>query len=135
MAILIHTGKKEASVLEWVLLWVYVLGLLLFVGTRLASGLAKRKILSRILLIASTFLTTPWATYTLVSLVKSRPIYTFISLVKSNPSLALFYIIYVAIVVLFSVFTGSLFLLAILGCLDSCFESEEASEERTNKLL
>ena len=102
---------------KWILLGVYVLGLLLFVGTSMASKLAKRKLLSRILLIVSTLLMTSWSAYTFIMLVK----------VGINPTI--FDILYTTIVTLNLVFNSVLFILAILGELDLCSDSNESSED------
>lgn len=102
---------------KWILLGVYVLGLLLFVGTSMTSKLAKRKLLSRILSIVSTLLMTSWSAY------------TFIMLIRTGVSPTFFDILYTTIVTLNLVFNSVLFILAILGELDLCSDSNESSED------
>lgn len=101
---------------KWIFLGVYVLGLLLFVGTSLVSRLSKRKLLSRILSIVSTFLMTSWA------------IYTFVLLIRAGVSPTLFDVFYTIIVALNVVFSSVLLILAIFGELNLCPDSNESSE-------
>ena len=117
MVILIPTGGREANVFKWIFLGVYVLGLLLFVGASMASRLTKRKLLPRILTIVSTFLMTSWAGYTLVPLI------------RAGVSPTLFNVLYAVIVMLNTVFSSALFILAIFGELDLCPDSNESSED------
>ena len=117
MVILIHVGIEEASVFKWIFLGVYVLGLLLFVGASIVSKLGKRKLLSRVLLIVSTFLMTSWAVYTLVLLIRAGVSPTF------------FDVLYLIIVTFNTVFSSILFILAIFGELDLCPDSNESSED------
>lgn len=117
MVILIPTGGREANVFKWIFLGVYVLGLLLFVGAGVISGVTKRKLLPRVLLVVSTFLMTSWAVYTLVLLVRAGV----------NPT---FFDVFYAIIVIFNaVFSAALFILAIFGELDLCPDSNESSED------
>ena len=116
MVILIHIGIEEVSVFKWIFLGVYVLGLLLFVGASLVSRLGKRKLLSRVLLIVSTFLMTSWAVYTLVLLIRAGVSPTF------------FDVFYTIIVALNVVFSSVLLILAIFGELDLCPDSNESDE-------
>ena len=101
---------------RWILLGVYVLGLLLFVGASMISKLTKRKLLSRILSIVSTFLMTSWAVYTLVLLI------------RAGISPTLFDVFYVTIVTLNLVFSSVLLILAIFGELDLCPDSNDSNE-------
>ena len=101
---------------KWIFLGVYVLGLLLFVGASMTSKLAKRKLLSRILSIVSTLLMTSWSAY------------TFIMLIRTGVSPTFFDVFYTIIVILNSVFSSVLFILAIFGELDLCPDSNESSE-------
>ena len=117
MVILIHIGIEEASVFKWIFLGVYVLGLLLFVGASIVSKLGKRKLLSKTLLIVSTFLMTSWS------------IYTFVLLIRAGISPTLFDVFYVTIVTLNLVFSSVLLILAIFGELDLCPDSNESSED------
>ena len=117
MVILIPTGGREANVFKWIFLGVYVLGLLLFVGAGVISGVTKRKLLPRILAAVSTFLMTSWAAYTLVLLI------------RAGVSPTLFDVIYAIIVVFNVVFSSALFILAIFGELDLCPDSNESSED------
>ena len=117
MVILIHIGIEEASVFKWIFLGAYVLGLLLFVGASMASRLTKRKLLSKTLLIVSTFLMTSWSIYTLVLLIRAGVSPTF------------FDVFYTIIVVLNLVFSSALLILAIFGELDLCPDSNESSED------
>ena len=94
---------------KWILLGVYVLGLILFISAGLVSRLSKRKLLSRVLSIVSTFLMTSWSAYTFIMLVK----------VGINPTI--FDILYTTIITLNLVFNSVLLILAILGELDSMF--------------
>ena len=117
MVILIHIGIEEASVFKWIFLGVYVLGLLLFVGASIVSKLGKRKLLSKTLLIVSTFLMTSWAVYTLILLI------------RAGVSPTLFGVLYTTIVVFNVVFSSALFILAIFGELDLCPDSNESDED------
>lgn len=117
MVILIPTGIREVGVFKWIFLGVYVLGLFLFVGASVASRVTKRKLLPKVLLVVSTFLMTSWAAYTLVLLVRAGVIPTF------------FDVFYAIIVVLNTVFSSALFILAIFGELDLCPDSNESSED------
>ena len=117
MVILIPTGIREANVFKWIFLGAYVLGLLLFVGASMTSRLTKGKLLSRTLLIVSTFLMTSWAVYTLVLLI------------RAGVSPTLFSVLYTTIVVFNVVFSSVLFILAIFGELDLCPDSNESSED------
>ena len=102
---------------RWILLGVYVLGLLLFVGASLVSRLSKRKLLSRVLSIVSTFLMTSWSAY------------TFIMLIRTGVSPTFFDVLYTSIVILNLVFSSVLLILAIFGGLDLCPDSNESSED------
>ena len=102
---------------RWILLGVYVLGLLLFVGASMTSRLTKGKLLSRILLIVSTFLMTSWAVYTLVLHI------------RDGVSPTLFGVLYTTIVVFNVVFSSVLFILAIFGELDLCPDSDNSNED------
>ena len=109
MVILIHIGIEEASVFKWIFLGVYVLGLLLFVGASIVSKLGKRKLLSKTLLIVSTFLMTSWSICTLILLARTGISPTF------------FDVLFTIVVILNVIFNSLLFILAILGKLDSMF--------------
>ena len=102
---------------RWILLGVYVLGLLLFVGASMTSKLTKRKLLSRILSIVSTLLMTSWSACTLILLI------------RTGVSPTLFGVLYTTIVVFNVVFSSVLFILAIFGELDLCPDSNESSED------
>ena len=102
---------------KWIFLGVYVLGLILFISAILVSRLSKRKLLSRVLSIVSTFLMTSWSAY------------TFIMLIRTGVSPTIFDILYTTIVTLNLVFNSVLFILAILGELDLCSDSNESSED------
>ena len=121
MVILIHIGIEEASVFKWIFLGAYVLGLLLFVGASIVSKLGKRKLLSKTLLIVSTFLMTSWAVYTLVLLIRAGVSPTF------------FDVFYTIIVALNVVFSSVLLILAIFGELDLCPDSNESSEDKSSE--
>lgn len=103
---------------RWILLGVYVLGLLLFVGAGLVSRLSKRKLLSRVLSIVSTFLMTSWSAC------------TFILLIRTGVSPTFFDVLYTTIVTFNLVFSSALFILAIFGELDLCPDSNESSEDK-----
>lgn len=117
MVILIHIGIEEASVFKWIFLGAYVLGLLLFVGASIVSKLGKRKLLSKTLLIVSTFLMTSWSIYTLVLLIRAGVSPTF------------FDVFYTIIVTFNMVFSSVLLILAIFGELDLCPDSNESDED------
>lgn len=117
MVILIHIGIKEASVFKWIFLGAYVLGLLLFVGASMTSRLPKAKLLSKVLLIVSTFLMASWAICTLVLAVKTGVSSTF------------FGVLYAVVVMLNAVFSLALFILAIFGELDLCPDSDNSNED------
>ena len=117
MVILIPAGIREANVFKWIFLGVYVLGLLLFVGAGVISGVTKRKLLPKVLLVVSTFLMTSWAVYTLVLLI------------RAGVSPTLFGVLYTTIVVFNVVFSSVLFILAIFGELDLCPDSNESGED------
>ena len=102
---------------KWIFSGAYVLGLLLFVGASLVSRLSKRKLLSRVLLIVSTFLMTSWSIYTLVLLIRAGVSPTF------------FDVLYVIIATFNTVFSSVLFILAIFGELDLCPDSNESSKD------
>ena len=116
MVILIPTGIGEASVFKWIFLGVYVLGLLLFVGAGVISGVTKRKLLPKVLLVVSTFLMTSWAGYTLILLIRTGVSPTF------------FDVLYTSIIILNLVFSSVLLILAIFGELNLCPDSNESSE-------
>ena len=103
---------------KWILLGVYVLGLILFISAGLVSRLSKRKLLSRVLSIVSTFLMTSWAAYTLVLLVRAGISPTF------------FNVFYAIIVALNLVVSSVLLIFAIFGELDLCSDSNESSEDK-----
>ena len=117
MVILTRTGTEEASVFKWIFLGAYVLGLLLFVGASIVSKLGKRKLLSKTLLIVSTFLMTSWSIYALVLLI------------RAGVSPAFFDVLYLIIVTFNTVFSSILLILAIFGELDLCPDSNESSED------
>ena len=117
MVILIPTGGREANVFKWIFLGVYVLGLLLFVGAGVISGVTKRKLLSKVLFVVSTFLMTSWAVYTLALLIRTGVSPTF------------FDVLYAGIVVLNPVFSSVLLILAIFDELYLCPDSNESSED------
>ena len=94
---------------RWILLGVYVLGLLLFVGASLVSRLSKRKLLFRVLSIVSTFLMT------------FGSICTLILLARTGISPTFFDVLFTVVVILHVIFNSLLFILAILGELDSMF--------------
>ena len=102
---------------KWIFLGVYVLGLLLFVGAGVISGVTKRKLLPKVLFVVSTFLMMSWAIYTLVLSVK----------IGVSPTL--FGVLYTTIVVFNVVFSSALFILAIFGELDLCPDSNESGED------
>ena len=102
---------------RWILLGVYVLGLILFISASLVSRLSKRKLLSRVLSIVSTFLMTSWA------------VYTFVLLIRAGVSPTFFDVLYFTIVTFNMVFSSVLFILAIFGELDLCPDSNESSED------
>ena len=102
---------------RWILLGVYVLGLLLFVGASMTSKLTKRKLLSRILSIVSTLLMTSWSVCTLILLIRTGVSPTF------------FDVLYTSIVILNLVFSSVLLILAIFGELNLCPDSNESSED------
>ena len=102
---------------KWIFLGVYVLGLLLFMGAGVASRVTKRKLLPKVLLVVSTFLMASWAICTLVLAVKTGVSPTF------------FGVLYAAVVMLNTVFSSVLFILAIFGELDLCPDSNESSED------
>ena len=103
--------------LRCIFLGVYVLGLILFISAVLVSRLSKRKLLSRVLSIVSTFLMTSWSICTLVLAVKTGVSSTF------------FGVLYAAVVILNTVFNSVLFILAILGELDLCSDSDNSNED------
>lgn len=92
------------------------MGLFLFIGASLVSRLSKGRMLTRVLMILSTFLMTAWAGY------------DFISLMKTGVNYTVFGIIYTIIVALNIVFSAVLLILAIFGELDLCSESETSSK-------
>ena len=101
---------------RWILLGVYVLGLLLFVGASMTSKLAKRKLLSRILSIVSTLLMTSWSACTLILLIRTGVSPTF------------FDVFYTIIVALNVVFSSVLLILAIFGEPDLSPDSNDSNE-------
>ena len=103
---------------KWVLSGAYVLGLLLFVGASMISGLPKAKLLSRVLSIVSTFLMTSWA------------IYTFVLLIRAGVSPTFFDVLYVIIVTFNTVLSSVLLILAIFDELYLCPDSDESSEDK-----
>ena len=94
---------------KWIFSGVYDLGLLLFVGASMASRLTKRKLLFRVLSIVSTFLMT------------FGSICTLILLARAGISPTFFDVFYTIIVVLNVIFNSLLFILTILGKLESMF--------------
>ena len=110
MVILTHTGnRRRVNVIKWIFSGVYDLGLLLFVGASLVSRLSKRKLLFRVLSIVSTFLMT------------FGSICTLILLARTGISPTFFDVLFTTIVILHVIFNSLLFILAILGKLDSMF--------------
>ena len=110
MVILTHTGnRRRVNVIKWIFSGVYDLGLLLFVGASLVSRLSKRKLLFRVLSIVSTFLMT------------FGSICTLILLARTGISPTFFDVLFTIVVVLHVIFNSLLFILAILGELDSMF--------------
>ena len=103
---------------KWIFLGVYVLGLILFISAGLVSRLSKRKLLSRVLLIVSTFLMTSWSAY------------TFIMLIRAGVSSTLFDVFYTIIVALNVVFSSVLLILAIFDELYLCPDSDESNEDK-----
>lgn len=102
---------------KWFFSGVYVLGLLLSAGASIVSRSTKRKLLSKILSIVTTFLMLSWA------------VYTFVLSVRADINLTFFDALYITIVALNVVFYSVLFILAILGELDLCSGSNESSED------
>lgn len=102
---------------KWILLGVYVLGLILFISAGLVSRLSKRKLLSRVLSIVSTFLMTSWSACTLILLIRTGVSPTF------------FDVLYTSIVILNLVFSSVLLILAIFGELNLCPDSNESDED------
>ena len=102
---------------RWILLGVYVLGLILFISGSMTSKLTERKLLSRILSIVSTLLMTSWSACTLILLIRAGISPTF------------FDVLYAIIVILNSVFNSVLFILAIFGELDLCPDSDNSNED------
>ena len=102
---------------KWIFSGVYVLGLLLSTGANIVSRSTKRKPLSNILSIVATFLMASWA------------VYTFVLSVKADINLTFFDVLYITIVALNVIFYSVLFILAILGKLDLCPDSNESSED------
>ena len=110
MVISTHTGnRRRVNVIKWIFSGVYDLGLLLFVGASMASRLTKRKLLFRVLSIVSTFLMT------------FGSICTLILLARAGISPTFFDVFYTIIVALNVIFNSLLFILAILGKLESMF--------------
>ena len=109
MVILIHIGIEEVNVIKWIFSGVYDLGLLLFVGASIVSRLTKRKLLFRVLSIVSTFLMT------------FGSICTLILLARTGISPTFFDVLFTVVVILHVIFNSLLFILAILGELDSMF--------------
>ena len=110
MVILTHTGnRRRVNVIKWIFSGVYDLGLLLFVGASLVSRLSKRKLLFRVLSIVSTFLMT------------FGSICTLILLARTGISPTFFDVLFTVVVILHVIFNSLLFVLAILGELDSMF--------------
>ena len=103
---------------KWIFLGAYVLGLLLFVGASIVSKLGKRKLLSKTLLIVSTFLMTSWSIYTLVLLIRAGVSPTF------------FDVLYVIIATFNTVFSSALLILAIFDELYLCPDSDESNEDK-----
>ena len=103
---------------KWIFLGAYVLGLLLFVGASIVSRLTKRKLLSKTLLIVSTFLMTSWSIYTLVLLIRAGVSPTF------------FDVLYVIIATFNTVFSSILLILAIFDELYLYPDSDESSEDK-----
>ena len=95
--------------IKWIFSGIYDLGLLLFVGASIVSRLTKRKLLFRVLSIVSTFLMT------------FGSICTLILLARTGISPAFFDVLFTTIVILHVIFNSLLFILAILGELDSMF--------------
>ena len=106
--------------IKWIFSGVYDLGLLLFVGASLVSRLSKRKLLFRVLSIVSTFLMT------------FGSICTLILLARTGISPTFFDVLFTVVVILHVIFNSLLFILAILGELDSMFGLQR---NVTNKLL
>ena len=94
---------------KWIFSGVYDVGLLLFVGASLVSRLSKRKLLFRVLSIVSTFLMT------------FGSICTLILLARTGISPTFFDVLFTVVVILHVIFNSLLFILAILGELDSMF--------------
>ena len=110
MVISTHTGnRRRVNVIKWIFSGVYDLGLLLFVGASLVSRLSKRKLLFRVLSIVSTFLMT------------FGSICTLILLARTGISPTFFDVLFTIVVILHVIFNSLLFILAILGELDSMF--------------
>ena len=110
MVILTHTGnRRRVNVIKWIFSGVYDLGLLLFVGASLVSRLSKRKLLFSVLSIVSTFLMT------------FGSICTLILLARTGISPTFFDVLFTVVVILHVIFNSLLFILAILGELDSMF--------------
>ena len=110
MVISTHTGnRRRVNVIKWIFSGVYELGLLLFVGASLVSRLSKRKLLFRVLSIVSTFLMT------------FGSICTLILLARTGISPTFFDVLFTVVVILHVIFNSLLFILAILGELDSMF--------------
>ena len=110
MVISTHTGnRRRVNVIKWIFSGVYDLGLLLFVGASLVSRLSKRKLLFRVLSIVSTFLMT------------FGSICTLILLARTGISPTFFDVLFTVVVILHVIFNSLLFILAILGELDSMF--------------
>lgn len=102
---------------KWIFSGVYVLGLLLSAGASIVSRSTKRKLLSKILSIVATFLMVSWA------------VYTFVLSVRADINPTFFDALYITIVALNVVFYSVLFVLAILGELDLCPDSNASSED------
>lgn len=102
---------------KWIFSGVYILGLLLSAGVSIVSRSTKRKLPSRILSIVATFLMASWA------------VYTFVLSVRADINPTFFDVLYITIVALNVVFYSVLFILAILGELDLCPDSNESGED------
>ena len=95
--------------IKWIFSGVYDLGLLLFISASIVSKLDKRKLLFRVLSIVSTFLMTFGSICTLILLARTGISPTFLD------------VLFTIVVILHVIFNSLLFILAILGELDSMF--------------
>ena len=94
---------------KWIFAGVYDLGLLLFVGASIVSKLDKRKLLFRVLSVVSTFLMT------------FGSICSLLLLARAGISPTFFDVLFTIVVILNVIFNSLLFILAILGKLESMF--------------